>query len=85
MKLELNKSTKVMLGVSAAILLVLISFTAGAVASENLPWANKIYQIERAIVWVFDDQDNKCYVVDRAFPDSRNSSSISCVKRGQPE
>lgn len=82
MKPNLNKSTKIMLGTGAAFLLVLVSFTAGAVASQNLPFANKIYQTESAEIWVFDDQDNKCYVADRTAPSLNSSSSISCVKRG---
>lgn len=82
MSINLSKSTKIMLGVGAALLLVLVSFTTGAVASESLPWANQIYQTRKAKVWVFDDQDNKCYVVDRISLDSSTSSSISCVKRG---
>ncbi len=78
----------------ASVLVVAGAFLLGGVsvkAISYLPWTKNIYSVSRAeesicngvscvppTVSVFDDADNKCYVV--AY-DSSTKYAISCVKR----
>lgn len=81
---KLKDASKFLAGLAAGALLFL---PAGVVADRVIrtPETNPIYNVVTnysrsggADISVFDDLDNKCYVVTRAGADE---SDISCVKR----
>ncbi len=72
--------------VLVAAIAVLLALPAGAYAAQfiTLPWTNNIYNVSEteesnSTVSVFDDGDNKCYVVIKYA--SSGGTAISCVKR----
>lgn len=76
------------IGVAAGLLLGGTAVYAGYVET---PWTKNIYNVSDVeeingssvghTVSVFDDGDNKCYVVNAKYVSGR-SPAISCVKRG---
>lgn len=68
---------------------IVVSVPVAAIAKMiELPWSNNIYNIsdvEHGVsgsVSVFDDGDNKCYIVRQNFDTSIGATvNISCVKR----
>ena len=54
-----------------------VALPATAYAEGHMRSAKPIYSIEASTVYVLDDQDNKCYVVEYPY----KGSAISCVKR----
>lgn len=71
---------KFILGIIAG---VILAAPGAAIALDGLPWANAIYYVQQHNnehqVSVFDDQDNKCYVV--TSPEYRVETAISCLKK----
>lgn len=74
---------KILLGF---ILGLLVAMPAVAIANDQPPFTNVIYDVpnSNAQVSVFDDRDNKCYVVQGDKRHWSNANvAISCLKRGQ--
>lgn len=60
-----------------------VSTTSVAVAYNNLPYLNRIYQYnDEGGIFVFDDADNKCYVIRETNSNyGGDQVGISCVKQ----
>lgn len=68
----------------------MLSSAATLAATYNLPWTKNIYNVSdtewdnrNSTVSVFDDRDNKCYIVravDSVWQKSPDSVSISCMR-----
>lgn len=74
------------IGVAAGLLLGSTAVYAATQVIE-LPWTKNIYTVSdnanrTSAVSVFDDQENKCYVVQATSEKIDTPVAISCVKRG---
>ena len=71
---------------AAIIGVALLSSSVTIAATYELPWTKNIYNVsdpEKSTVSVFDDQDNKCYVLTGKKDGNLGIPpvAISCVKR----
>ncbi len=83
-----DKAKEVLIALMIVVIAVLASFLFTSTASAYVGgrYANEIYEIPyqgggSPKVYVFDDQDNKCYVVVGDGGSSKENPAISCVKR----
>ncbi|WP_407107282.1 hypothetical protein [Rhodococcus aetherivorans] len=74
--------------IAGAVVIAVLASTATVAAARyvELPWTNNIYLVSdreatKPTVSVFDDADNKCYVVTKWNTYDGDSVAIDCVER----
>lgn len=79
-----KRKTVLLTAILTAAVLVPVTSVAAMTVNIELPWTKNIYNVSDTdkfngtSVSVFDDQDNKCYVV---YETAAANPAISCVKR----
>lgn len=78
---------RTLLTVAGAVAVAVLAFGATVAAQRyiELPWTNNIYKVSdrenrRPTVSVFDDAENKCYVVTGYGASMGDTVAISCVE-----